>query len=107
MARRGGDSPQWEPVGSETTSWEPVRKTMEAVRTMVPVYLATAKGSTNYKVDISLSTIVSDGNSSQTRKKEYRAVLDTGAAPVIVRRAALPEGVRIHQLDEPPLLVDA
>ena len=80
---------------------------MEAVRTMVPVYLATAKGSTNYKVDISLSTIVSDGNSSQTRKKEYRAVLDTGAAPVIVRRAALPEGVWIHQLDEPPLFVDA
>jgi hypothetical protein len=36
-----------------------------------------------------------------------RAVVDTGAAPVIVRLGALPEGVDIFPLTEAPLLVDA
>jgi hypothetical protein len=33
--------------------------------------------------------------------------LDTGAAPVIVRRGALPEGLDVRPLSERPLLFDA
>ena len=38
---------------------------------------------------------------------DLRAVVDTGAAPVIVRLGALPEGVDIFPLTDAPLLVDA
>jgi transposase InsO family protein len=108
MARRGGDSPQWEPVESGTSTVETVSLTAgTAKKTMVPVYLATAKGSSNYKVDVSFSTGMIDGSIRQIFKKEFRAVLDTGAAPVIIRRAALPDGAEIHELTDPPLLVDA
>ena len=54
---------------------------------MVPVYLSTAQGSSNYKVDVSLALKVGDFLSSA---RQFRAVLDTGAAPVIVCRDALP-----------------
>ena len=39
--------------------------------------------------------------------KEFRAVLDTGAAPVIIRQGAVPDYVAVRQLMERPLLFDA
>jgi hypothetical protein len=68
------------------------------------VYLAMAQGSSNYKVDVSLMVELLDG----TRvSKNFRAVLDTGAAPVIVRRGALPEEVDLGAMQQHPLLFDA
>ena len=70
----------------------------------MPVYLAMAQGSSNYKVDVSLKVELLDGTH---RSKNFRAVLDTGAAPVIVRRGALPYDVDLGVLKQPPLLFDA
>ena len=71
---------------------------------MVPVYLSTAQGSSNYKVDVSLALKVGDFLSSA---RQFRAAIDTGAAPVIVCRDALPIDAEIRPLREPPLLIDA
>jgi hypothetical protein len=39
--------------------------------------------------------------------EEFRAVVDTGAAPVIVRLGALPVGVDLFSLTDAPVLVDS
>ena len=71
---------------------------------MVPVYLAMAQGSTNYKVDVSWSNLNADGTKGV---KDFRAILDTGAAPVVIRRGAIPENILIQPLEEQPFLIDA
>jgi hypothetical protein len=71
---------------------------------LMPVYLAMDQGSSNYKVDVSLKVELLDG----TRvSKSFRAVIGTGAAPVIVRRGALPDEVELGFMQQPPLLFDA
>jgi hypothetical protein len=53
---------------------------------LMPVYPAMDQGSSNYKVDVSLKVELLDG----TRvSKSFRAVIGTGAAPVIVRRGGV------------------
>jgi hypothetical protein len=70
----------------------------------MPVYLAMAHGSSNYKVDVTLKIELLNGSRVS---KIFRAVLDTGAAPVIVRRGVLPDDVELSVLQQPPLLFDA
>jgi hypothetical protein len=79
-------------------------KTSEGFKTLMPVYLSTSQGSCNYKVDVSLQTELLEGKRFE---KTFRAVLDAGAAPVIVSRGAFPEGVDVRPLSERPLLFDA
>jgi hypothetical protein len=74
---------------------------------LIPILLATAKWAANYKVDASLIVETLDAEEKRTETRDVRAVVDTGAAPVIVRLGALPEGVDIFPLTEAPLLVDA
>jgi hypothetical protein len=69
----------------------------------MPVYIAMAQGSSNYKVYVSLKVELLDG----TRvSKNFRAVIDTGEAPVIVRRGALPDEVELGAIQQTPLLFD-
>jgi hypothetical protein len=70
----------------------------------MPVYLAMAHGSSNYMVDVTLKIELLNGSRVS---KIFRAVLDTGAAPVIVRRGVLPDDVELSVLKQPPLLFDA
>jgi hypothetical protein len=60
-----------------------------------------------YKVDVSLIIETLDAEEKRTETRDVRTVADTGAAPMIVRLGALPEGVEIFPLTEAPLLVDA
>jgi hypothetical protein len=46
-------------------------------------------------------------NGSLGTSCKFRAVLDTGASPVIVLKSALPEQAEILPLDTPPRLFDA
>jgi hypothetical protein len=61
----------------------------------------------NYKVDVAMSLGVANGDQKCLRRSEFRAVLGTGAAPVVIRRSAVPEWTPIHKLTYPPLLIDA
>jgi Cauliflower mosaic virus peptidase (A3) len=63
-----------------------------------------AQGSINYKVELSWSTLLTN---RRTCAKNFRAVLDTGASPVVVRRGAISENTVIKLLEEPPFLIDA
>jgi hypothetical protein len=76
-------------------------------KSFIPIYLAIEKGVSNYKVDVSMSLVDWNGEQACLRRAEFRAVLDTVAAPVIIHRSAVPEGTAIHKLKDPPLLVDA
>jgi hypothetical protein len=81
-------------------------KRKRAPKSHVQIFLATAKGSDNYKVDVKMSLETGkEGFSVDT--EEFRAVLDTGAAPVIVRFGALPVGVDLFPLTDVPVLVDS
>jgi predicted aspartyl protease len=66
--------------------------------------LSTSHGASNYKVDVSLSV---KPNGSLDTSCKFRAVLDTGASPVIVQKSALPKEAEIQPLDTPPRLFDA
>ena len=70
------------------------------------MYLSTSQGAgaSNYKVDVSLSL---PSTNLRSTSRQFRAVLDTGAAPVIVQKSALPAEAVIHPLDTPPRLFDA
>jgi hypothetical protein len=67
---------------------------------LIPILLATAKWAANYKVDASLIVETLYAEKKRTETRDVRAVVDTGAAPVIVRLGALPEGVDIFPLTE-------
>jgi transposase InsO family protein len=54
-----------------------------------------------------MSLVIGNGEQACLRNAEFRAVLDTGAAPVVIRRSVVPEGTPIHKLTDPPLLIDA
>jgi hypothetical protein len=73
----------------------------------IPILMATAKCGANYKVDVSLVVKLFGDEVPKAEARDMRAVLDTGAAPVIVRLGALPERVDIFPLTEVPLLIDA
>jgi hypothetical protein len=47
---------------------------------LLPIYLATAKGVWNYKVDVAMSLLVTNEDQKCLRKSEFRVVLGTGAA---------------------------
>jgi hypothetical protein len=74
---------------------------------MFPIYLATARGPSNYKVDVSVKMIVLRDGKSRIVGCDLRAVLDRGAAPMVIRLRALPAGVQVYGLDDAPLLIDA
>jgi hypothetical protein len=74
---------------------------------MIPIYLATAKGVSNYKVDVKMFMTVQKGGQKLSCQSDFRAILDTGAAPVIIRRSAVPEGTTIYAMKDAPLLIDA
>jgi hypothetical protein len=73
----------------------------------IPILMATAKGGANYKVDVTLAVKLFGDEVPKAEGRDMRAVVDTGAAPVIVRLGALPERVDIFPLTEVPLLIDA
>ena len=77
----GTDSASQESLESCETFTPTTGKYVDDGPRLMPVYLAMAQGSSNYKVDVSLKVELLDGTH---RSKNFRAVLDTGAAPVIV-----------------------
>jgi predicted aspartyl protease len=66
--------------------------------------LSTLHGESNYKVEFALSV---KKNESLGTSCKFRAVLDTGASPVIVQKRTLPKEAEILPLDTPPRLFDA
>jgi predicted aspartyl protease len=70
---------------------------------LLPVYLSTSHGASNYKVDVSLSV---KPNGFLGTSCKFRAVLDTGAAPLIVKKSALPKEAEILPQDTLPRLFD-